>query len=1241
MANTTYYVDTDVVGGDSSGSSWVNAFSTLSAWEALNLNLTTGATDGNCTVYCRGTTADTTAVTIDGWTTDAGGQIYIIGNYNPSGIALAINYDTYFMQAAAHFIALITISDDYVNINNLQFDCNNYASNGITVTTSTGIIISNCIGGNTTNVNGNPVFRSAGVATFINCVAYNNAKGGFQVQAFGTTNWYNCTSYGNGNGFERVGGDAPVATNCIGNANGDNFNGTITTSYCCSDTASEISGTGDRSGTTGDVSFVDVGAGTEDFHLLSSDTNAIDLGTSLSGTFTTDIDGQTRSGSWDIGADEYASVAGSASVSPSASPSVSPSVSPSKSPSVSPSKSPSVSPSASYSPSKSPSVSPSVSPSKSPSKSPSVSPSASYSPSLSPSVSPSKSPSVSPSASYSPSVSPSVSPSISPSASYSPSKSPSISPSLSPSQSPSLSPSASYSPSLSPSVSPSLSPSASYSPSMSESASPSPSGGLFTSASLSPSASPSISPSASYSPSTSESASPSVSPSVSPSGSPSLSPSASYSPSQSPSVSPSLSPSISPSLSPSLSPSASYSPSKSPSQSPSLSPSVSPSISPSASYSPSASPSISPSLSPSLSPSKSPSLSPSASYSPSKSPSQSPSISPSLSPSQSPSLSPSASYSPSVSESASPSQSPSVSVSASPSISPSASYSPSQSPSVSASKSPSVSASPSYSPSTSISASPSPSMEIATVNFQANQFPVALPNDVTDPHFIPALRRILEETYNFIDYKFIVKSGVKSHNIESVNATILNGDIPQANLNVADRGWVQSCGFSVTDADTIAWGSGIFTSAGGLNYSISAGNTSNMVAKTYIYLDIAVSNGAYQTTTTATTAVGVGKVMIAVAQNGTTEATYLVLQGQGGKNIDASEIVAGSITANEIAASTITGGKIAANTIEAGNIKALTITAAELAADSVTATKIDVTSLSAISADLGTITAGTVTGATIRTAASGARTVLSTDDIQIYNSAGNLTGDLGTDWLGDKILIKGYYGAGIRIYDATNTENATLYYYDSGSLHWLQLACTANMEIETVGLFRVQCSNILYLNPIADGCAVTINGDSVDADTNIGGHNTTALLYCDAGNNRVGIMTNVPSTALDVTGTTTTTILSTPTANITTANISGFTSLGTGNTGIRIGEITGTTAAAEGGSTTVAHNLTYTQIISITAIVGVSSITGCITPGYTNVAGYEYYVNASGGNITVDLHATNSENILSKPFSVVVIYKST
>src|SRR3990167_4114110 len=48
--------------------------------------------------------------------------------------------------------------------------------------------------------------------------------------------------------------------------------------------------------------------------------------------------------------------------------------------------------------------------------------------------------------------------------------------------------------------------------------------------------------------------------------------------------------------------------------------------------------------------------------------------------------------------------------------------------------------------------------------------------------------------------------------------------------------------FSVTDADTVAWALGTIIFSNGRTFSISAGNTGDMVALTYIYLDPAVSS---------------------------------------------------------------------------------------------------------------------------------------------------------------------------------------------------------------------------------------------------------------------------------------------------------------------------------------------------------------------------------------------------------------
>jgi hypothetical protein len=224
----------------------------------------------------------------------------------------------------------------------------------------------------------------------------------------------------------------------------------------------------------------------------------------------------------------------------------------------------------------------------------------------------------------------------------------------------------------------------------------------------------------------------------------------------------------------------------------------------------------------------------------------------------------------------------------------------------------------------------------------------------------------------------------------------------------------------------------VLTSADGTVYNISAGNTGNMTAKNYIYLDIAVSTTAYQKTTTASTAVGVGKLLIGVAQNNAGEATFQIFNGQGAKNIDASEIVAGSITANEIAASTIT------------------------------AAKMNVSQLSALAADLGSITTGTVTSATFRTAASGARTEINaTDGIKGVDSGGNI------QWQGK--IDGSLYAAAIKSYD----NNAIINLSSAANVIRLQRNPDVSRQLDFYpGLLVsriIQTSGELSVETVADG----------------------------------------------------------------------------------------------------------------------------------------------------------------------------
>ncbi len=192
----------------------------------------------------------------------------------------------------------------------------------------------------------------------------------------------------------------------------------------------------------------------------------------------------------------------------------------------------------------------------------------------------------------------------------------------------------------------------------------------------------------------------------------------------------------------------------------------------------------------------------------------------------------------------------------------------------------------------------------------------------------------------------------------ATGALTLNGTVTTNSLNPALQSFTTSIVFSSTDNDTVSWTAGTIRLASGVTYSITAGNTGNMTALTYIYLDTAVSTTALQTTTSYSSAVGDNRLLLAAAQNHASGASAITYTGQQ-PIINATD-------------------QITAQSIVAGNI----------AAGAVTADKISVTNLSAINANLGNITAGTITGGLIRTAASGARVQMDGTYLAGYDSDG-------------------------------------------------------------------------------------------------------------------------------------------------------------------------------------------------------------------------------------------------------------
>ena len=116
--------------------------------------------------------------------------------------------------------------------------------------------------------------------------------------------------------------------------------------------------------------------------------------------------------------------------------------------------------------------------------------------------------------------------------------------------------------------------------------------------------------------------------------------------------------------------------------------------------------------------------------------------------------------------------------------------------------------------------------------------------------------------------------------------------------------------------------------------------------------------------------------------------------------------ISSTSTVGGLLASTINGWKHTSDVTK--------IDGGDIYTDTVTATQINVTNLAAINADLGSITAGTVTGATIQTAASGSRTVLTPTALTCYDDSSNeifkvlLNGaDVGDVIIGDYANNKG------------------------------------------------------------------------------------------------------------------------------------------------------------------------------------------------------------------------------------------
>lgn len=305
-------------------------YTTLAAWIAGEQGDLVAATEIRIADCYDLAAADTAVVDIDGSTTNASYYLQIQSHTNHNGVWTASAYEL----APVTFNPSITIQDDYTRIVGLQISTTGagaYAGQGIKVVTVGGCRIERCLiknlysGTNTSGINrGINAGLGVGVTVFIS----NNIVYGFDedepaeptVGIFvgnATAYAYNNTVYGCTQGIMESGGNTCRAKNnlCAASATAD-FVGAF---HASSDynASSDTTAIGANKRISQTFTFVSTTGGSEDLHLTAGDAGARAHGTTLAADadypISVDVDNATRTGTWDIGADQI-TVAGTGAV---------------------------------------------------------------------------------------------------------------------------------------------------------------------------------------------------------------------------------------------------------------------------------------------------------------------------------------------------------------------------------------------------------------------------------------------------------------------------------------------------------------------------------------------------------------------------------------------------------------------------------------------------------------------------------------------------------------------------------------------------------------------------------------------------------------------------------------------------------------------------------------------------------------------------------------------------------------
>lgn len=311
-------------------------YTSLSAWEAGQQKVIASGDTEQAECYAM---SDTTAVTINGWTTASDAYIRI---YTPASERHDGKWNTakYRLEVAG---TVLTVEEENVRLDGLQVFMTNTASSflyGIILSGITGVAdfrIENCLvrASDEIGANCNGVYLAAAGAGSVvrmkNTAVYGfYSTGDFDAALRGgtaniTAYLYNCV-FVRGNYGVLSNPGVFNCTNCYAGATdhgayviGGGSGGTINRTTSASSDATGSAGLQNIAySTTAGAYFANITVGSEDFHIGASSALK-DVGTDLSAdanyAFTDDIDGQTRSGTWDIGADEIVAAAGGSAAS--------------------------------------------------------------------------------------------------------------------------------------------------------------------------------------------------------------------------------------------------------------------------------------------------------------------------------------------------------------------------------------------------------------------------------------------------------------------------------------------------------------------------------------------------------------------------------------------------------------------------------------------------------------------------------------------------------------------------------------------------------------------------------------------------------------------------------------------------------------------------------------------------------------------------------------------------------------